>query len=95
MKQHSLKIAAAVSVAFGFALTSLPAQSSTIKVSTCQQRNHDHVVVFLNHFVKPANENNIGLKLKYIGGPEITPFRKQGGVMKRGLIDLIFCPTPH
>lgn len=74
---------------------SLPAQASTIKVSTCQQRNHDHVVVFLNEFVKRGNKNNVGLKLKYIGGPEITPFRKQGGLLKRGLIDLIFCPTPY
>lgn len=74
---------------------SLPAQGSTVKVSTCQQRNHDHVVVFLNEFVKPGNKNSVGLKLKYIGGPEITPFRKQGGLMKRGLIDLIFCPTPY
>ena len=95
MKQYSLKIAAAAVMATGFVMTALPAQSSTVKVSTCQQRNHDHVVVFLNHFLKPANKNNLGLKLKYIGGPEITPFRKQGGLLKRGLIDLIFCPTPY
>jgi len=82
-------------MAFGFAMTSLPAQSSTIKVSTCQQRNHDHVVVFLNAFLKPAQKNKIGLNLKYIGGPEITPFQKQGGLVKRGLIDMIFCPTPY
>jgi TRAP-type C4-dicarboxylate transport system substrate-binding protein len=95
MKRYPLTLAAAASVAVSFAMASVPAQSSTIKVSTCQQRNHDHVVVFLNHFLKPANKNDIGLKLKYIGGPEITPFRKQGGLMKRGLIDLIFCPTPY
>lgn len=64
-------------------------------MSTCQIRTHDHVVVFLNEFLKPAQANNIGLNLKYIGGPEITPFRKQGGLVKRGLIDLIFCPAPY
>ncbi len=58
---------------------SVPAQSSTIKVSTCQIKTHDHVVVFLNEFLKPAQKNDIGLKLKHIVGPEITPFRKQGG----------------
>ena len=52
MKQHSLKIAAAAVMATGIAMMALPAQSSTVKVSTCQQRNHDHVVVFLNHFLK-------------------------------------------
>ncbi len=74
---------------------SLPSQASTIKVSTCQIRTHDHVIVFLDEFLKPAQANNIGLKLRYMGGPEITPFRKQGGLLKRGLIDLIFCPTPY
>ncbi|MGZ0247033.1 MAG: hypothetical protein ACKVH1_13935, partial [Alphaproteobacteria bacterium] len=61
---------------------SVPAQSSTIKVSTCQIKTHDHVVVFLNEFLKPAQKNKIGLKLKYIGGPENTPLRKQGGLVK-------------
>lgn len=93
--RHPVTIAAAASFAVGLAMASSPAQSSTIKVSTCQQRNHDHVIVFLNHFLKPAQKNDIGLKLKYIGGPEITPFQKQGGLLKRGLIDLIFCPTPY
>ena len=72
-----------------------PVQASSIKVSTCQIRTHDHVIVFLNEFLKPAQNNDIGLKLRYVGGPEITPFRKQGGLLKRGLIDLIFCPTPY
>ena len=74
---------------------SMPANSSTIKVSTCQMRTHDHVVVFLNEFLKKGNKNSVGLKLKYLGGPEITPFRKQGGLLKRGLIDLIMCPAPY
>jgi len=95
MKHRSLKIAAAVSMACGFAMASLPAQSSTIKVSTCQVKTHDHVVVFLNEFLKPAQANKIGLKLRYLGGPEVTPYNKQGAAMKRGVLDLIFCPTPY
>ncbi len=74
---------------------SLPAQATTLKVSTCQIRTHDHSVVFLNEFLEPAQKNDIGLKLNYIGGPEITPFRKQGGLLKRGLIDVVFCPAPY
>ena len=95
MKRQALTLAAAASVAFGFAVASMPAQSSTIKVSTCQVRTHDHVVVFLNEFLKPAQNNNIGLKLRYLGGPEITPYNKQGAAMKRGVLELIFCPTPY
>lgn len=41
------------------------------------------------------NTNKRGLELKYIGGPEITPFRKQGALVKQGLIDVIFCSTPY
>lgn len=95
MKRQSLTIATAALGAFGFAMASLPAQSSTIKVSSCQARTHDHVVVFLNEFLKPAQKNNIGLKLRYLGGPEITPYNKQGAAMKRGVLELIFCPTPY
>lgn len=84
-----------ITMAMAVVAWSLPTHASSIKVSTCQMRTHDHVVVFLNEFLKPAQKNELGLKLRYLGGPEITPFRKQGGLLKRGLIDLIFCPTPY
>jgi hypothetical protein len=74
----------------------LPAQAATtIKVSTCHNKTHDHAEVFFKAFFNPLNKNKQGLELKYIGGPEITPFRKQGALVKRGLIDMIFCPTPY
>ena len=92
MIRRSLSVLTIAAAAFAL---SLPSQASTIKVSTCQIRTHDHVIVFLEEFLKPAQANKIGLKLRYMGGPEITPFRKQGGLLKRGLIDLIFCPTPY
>ena len=92
MIQKSLSV---LTIATAALALSLPSQASTIKVSTCQIRTHDHVIVFLEEFLKPAQANKIDLKLRYMGGPEITPFRKQGGLLKRGLIDLIFCPTPY
>ena len=33
--------------------------------------------------------------MNYIGGPEVTPNRKQGAAMKRGLIDIIMSPTTY
>ena len=45
---------------------SMPAHSSTIKVSTCQMRTHDHVVVFLNEFLKKGNKNSKTLVNMYI-----------------------------
>lgn len=93
MKLRSTMLVAMATAAMAW---SMPAQAaSTIKVSTCQIKTHDHVIVFLEEFLKKAQANNIGLKLRYIGGPEITPFRKQGGLVKRGLIDMIFCPAPY
>jgi TRAP-type C4-dicarboxylate transport system substrate-binding protein len=92
MKPRSLLLTAAGAAILSW---SLPAQASSLKVSTCQIRTHDHVVVFLNEFLKKAQKNDIGLKLRYIGGPEITPFAKQGGLLKRGLIDMIMCPAPY
>ena len=83
---------AAVAVTMG----SLPAQSaSTLKVTTCQQKAHDHVEVFFKAFLDPVNQKKSGLTLRYVGGPEVTPFRKQASLLKRGLVDLIFCPTPY
>lgn len=93
MKLKSALIMGMTSAAIAWSAPAVAA--STIKVSTCQIRTHDHVIVFLNEFLKKAQANKIGLKLRYIGGPEITPFRKQGGLLKRGLIDLIFCPSPY
>ncbi len=71
------------------------AADTTLKVTTCQQKSHDHVEVFMSSFFEPMNKNSVGLKLNYIGGPEVTPFRKQAGLLKRGLVDIIFCPTPY
>ena len=42
-------------------------------------------------FLKRVNAKQAGLTLKYLGGPEVTPFRKQASLLKRGLVDLIFC----
>ena len=49
----------------------------------------------MDEFIKPAQKNDLGLNLRYVGGPEITPFLKQGALLKRGLMDLIFCPAVY
>jgi len=93
MRRFIPAIATTAVVAMAWAL---PVQAATtIKVSTCHNKTHDHAEVFFKAFFNPLNKNKQGLELKYIGGPEITPFRKQGALVKRGLIDMIFCPTPY
>ncbi len=67
----------------------------TLKVTTCLARNHDFSQAFLQTFVEPINAKKTDLKLTYLGGPEVTPFREQGGAVKRGLIDIILCPAAY
>ncbi|MGB7951844.1 MAG: TRAP transporter substrate-binding protein DctP [Candidatus Binatia bacterium] len=66
-----------------------------LKVTTCLERNNDFSQAFLETFVDPINAKKTDLKLNYLGGPEVTPFREQGGALKRGLIDMIFCPAAY
>jgi len=84
-------IAAAAALAFA-----LPAQSAEVlKVSTALGTKHDQSTVFFDTFMKKMKEDESLVKLKYIGGPEVTPNRKQGPAMKRGLIDIIMSPVTY
>ncbi len=67
----------------------------SLKVTTCLERNNDFSEAFLRTFLEPINAKNTDLKLVYLGGPEVTPFREQGGALKRGLVDMIFCPAAY
>ena len=67
----------------------------SLKVTTCLARNHDFSQAFTQTFLDPINAKNTDLKLVYLGGPEVTPFREQGGALKRGLVDIIFCPAAY
>jgi TRAP-type C4-dicarboxylate transport system substrate-binding protein len=67
----------------------------SLKVTTCLARNHDFSQAFTQTFLDPINAKKTDLKLVYLGGPEVTPFREQGGALKRGLVDMIFCPAAY
>ena len=34
-------------------------------------------------------------KIHYVGGPEVSPRQKQGPALRRGLVDMIFCPMGY
>jgi len=67
--------------------------ATTLKVSTCLARNHDYIQAYFQTFFEPLNAAKTDLKLRYLGGPEVTPRQKQAPAMKRGLIDIIVCPA--
>ena len=73
----------------------VPVQAATLKVSTCLQRNHDYIEAYFDTFFDPINAKNTSLKLRYLGGPEVTPRQKQAPALKRGLIDMIVCPAAY
>ena len=74
----------------------LPAQSAELlKVSTALGTKHDQSTVFFDTFMARMKEDQSLVKLNYIGGPEVTPNRKQGPAMKRGLIDIIMSPVTY
>jgi TRAP-type C4-dicarboxylate transport system substrate-binding protein len=89
----------AIALLFGTATiaVALPAQAAsvTLKATTCLARNHDFTQAFMQTFVDPINAKKGDLTIAYVGGPEVTPFREQGGALKRGLIDMIFCPAAY
>jgi TRAP-type C4-dicarboxylate transport system substrate-binding protein len=67
----------------------------TLKLSSCLVKNHDQVQSLFKTFVDPINKGSSGLKINYIGGPEVTPFNKQASALQRGLVDLINCPSTY
>jgi TRAP-type C4-dicarboxylate transport system substrate-binding protein len=74
----------------------LPAQAVTeLTVSTALGTKHDQSTAFFKTFMAKMKEDESEVKLKYIGGPEVTPNRKQGPAMKRGLIDIIMSPSTY
>lgn len=74
----------------------VPARAAvTLKVSTCLARNHDYIEAYFETFFTPLNAKKTDLTLRYLGGPEVTPRKKQAPALKRGLIDMIVCPAAY
>ena len=73
-------------------VTSAMAQT-TLKVSTCLPKNDDLSESFLATFVERMKQNEKSVRLNFIGGPEVTAGKEQPAALKRGLIDIILCPT--
>lgn len=84
--------------AAGVALTawSVPVVAATeIQALACFQRNHDYVNALHEHFIDAVNEANGPVRIRYRGGPEVIPWKNQGNAIRRGLIDMIYCPGTY
>ena len=96
MNGKSIFATGLATAAIGFVAFSLPALAATeLKTIGCFQRNHDYIVALHEKFVEPVNAAKGEVAIKYLGGPEVTPTRKQIGALKRGVVDMIFCPSAY
>jgi TRAP-type C4-dicarboxylate transport system substrate-binding protein len=87
--------ATGVAVATAVAIA-LPVQAAEeLKVSTALGTKHDQSQAFFKTFMVEMKKDESEVKMNYIGGPEVTPNRKQGAAMKRGLIDIIMSPNTY
>lgn len=86
---------AIASAAIALTAFSLPVQAAQLTMTACFQKNHDYVVSMFDEFLKPINAKKGPVTIKYLGGPEVTPRRKQAPSLKRGLVDMIFCPSAY
>lgn len=91
------KIGVAILVTLPALALALPAQAGAVKlrVTTCLIRSHAYTQAFLQTYVDPINAKKTDVTLDYLGGPEVTPYNQQGLALKRGLVDMILCPSAY
>lgn len=86
-------------IAAMFVLAGLAAAAQAevvLRITSCLPKTHNQVETYFAGFHEPFNELAKGeAKLLYVGGPEVTPRKKQGPALKRGLVDMIFCPMGY
>lgn len=96
MKPTLGNLFAGVAAAATAAAIAIPASAVTeLKVTTALGTQHDQSTAFFETFMAKMKEDESLVKLNYIGGPEVTPNRKQGPAMMRGLIDIIMSPSTY
>jgi len=96
MKIRRYLVAMALTVAPALFSISPASAVETIKLTTCLPRTDGLVTAFMDVYVKPFAKAAKGIaRIKYIGGPEVTPRTKQASALQRGLMDMIFCPASY
>lgn len=85
----------AVGIAAATMLVGAAADAAKLTVMTSLNRNHDQVVAYFDLMHTPMNKAKGAVVLHNKGGPEVTPNRKQGAALKRGIIDLKFGPSGY
>ena len=65
------------------------AAETTLKASSALSTSREQTQSYINYFLNVLNAEGKGIvQTKYIGGPEVTPPRKQAAALKRGSFDI-------
>ncbi len=92
-----ITLGAIVALTFALLFLATSAQGAvTLRVMSCLAKTHDQVESYFEGFFEPFNKMAKGeARLHYVGGPEVTHRSKQANSLKRGLVDMIFCPMGY
>lgn len=72
------------------------AAETVLKSSSALATGREQTQSFVNFFIGGVNANGKGVvQARYIGGPEVTPPRKQAAALKRGTFDITMSPASY
>lgn len=79
------------------AAVAMPAVAEvTLKASAALSTPREQTQAYIKFFLNVINAEGKGLvQTKYIGGPEVTPPRKQAAALKRGAFDITMSPASY
>jgi len=83
--------------AVGAAVIATPALAETeLKASSALNTSREMTQAYRKFFLDEINKQGKGLvKTKFMGGPEVTPPRKQAAALKRGAFDITHSPSSY
>ena len=90
IKTYLIAVAGAVAIA-------APALAETeLKASSALNTSREMTQAYLKFFLGEINKQGKGLvQTKFVGGPEVTPPRKQAAALKRGAFDITHSPSSY
>ena len=72
------------------------AAETMLKASSALGTSREQTQSYINHLLNVINAEGKGIvQTKYIGGPEVTPPRKQAAALKRGSFDITMSPASY
>lgn len=82
--------------ALAVAIAAPAAAQTALKASSALSTPREQTQSYINYFLNVINAKGKGMvQTRYIGGPEVTPPRKQAAALKRGSFDITMSPASY